>query len=32
METNDIKYCQVAETTFEQKVEMYMQCDKKKLA
>ena len=32
METNNIKYCQVAETTFEEKVEMYMQCDKKKLA
>lgn len=32
METNNIKYCQVAETTFEEKVEMYMQYDKKKLA
>lgn len=32
METNNIKYCQVVETTFEQKVAMYMRCDKKTLA
>lgn len=28
----NVRYCQVVETTFEQKVEMYMQCDKKTLA
>lgn len=32
METNNIKYCQVVETTFEKKVEIYMQCDKRQLA